>query len=108
MVTWTVDDRRMGATMAEVKQLRNEIAEVEQSVLSLVRAILPLTPELRTEASDLTNEWQVKWTDGRWADADARTAVQLHRQGRPIRSRRVTAWTEVQPVAEHGPKEAVK
>jgi hypothetical protein len=71
------------------------VSQIRDEVLSLLKAMLPLTAELGTEPSDLVAEYQVKWTDGRWSPVDARAAISLHQQGRPVRQRRVTAWVEV-------------
>jgi hypothetical protein len=95
MTEVSVQDRRTAASMADVKILAGSVSQIRDEVLSLLKAMLPLTAELGTEPSDLVAEYQVKWTDGRWAPVDARAAISLHQQGRPVRARRVTAWVEV-------------
>jgi hypothetical protein len=95
MTEVSVQDRRTAASMADVKVLAGSIAQIHVEVLGLLKAMLPLTAELGTEPNDLVDEYQVKWTDGRWSPVDARAAISLHQQGRPVRRRRVTAWVEV-------------
>jgi hypothetical protein len=91
----SVQDRRTAASMADVKILADSVSQIHTEVLGLLKAMLPLTAELGTEPNDLVTEFQVKLTDGRWSPADARAAIHLHQQGRPVRQRRVTAWVGV-------------
>lgn len=96
----TVDDRRARASMADLLLVRayvDSVAAQLQAMRDKLQAMRDMVPLLDMAPADSHTEYQVKQTDGHWHHSDAEHAARLRQQGRPIRQRQVTEWTEIEP-----------
>lgn len=85
------------ADLLLVRAYVDSVAAQLQAMRDKLQAMRDMVPLLDMAPADSHTEYQVKQTDGHWHHSDAEHAARLRQQGRPIRQRQVTEWTEIEP-----------